>query len=280
MKFALGLLRAVLSVFGLGFFIYALANIDLSSIGSAVSLSPVLALPYAIAFILTAFGFALLAEQDQQTRYSFSWYLSLYAESWVARYAPGPSAIASKLAQLRDRSVSFSASAKAVSLDSIFIMLFTLLWGMALLADFLFREYLSKEINPGMLLQFSTIAIFLAAVWMSAKFGGAKATFLYATSRLVLTIGVYLSFMSLFPAINHLEAVGTYLFSILAGYVSFVVPGGIGVRESVFIGIYMSIGGSFTEATALAAAARLHTLVADAMIGFGLLISKIRKQKL
>lgn len=279
MKFTLRLLRVVLSVFGFGFFIYALANIDLASLGSALSLSPVLAIPYALAFMLTALGFAFLTNKSQQTKHSFSWYLSIYAESWMARYAPGPSAITSKLAQLGERGMRLSLSAKAVSLDSIFLMLFTLLWGMVLSADFLFREYFSTEINLGWLLQFSIIAIFLAALWLAVKFGGARATFFYAASRLILTIGVYLSFLSLFPAINHFQAVGIYLFSILAGYASLVVPGGIGVRESVFIAMYLSVDGTFTEATTLAATARLHTLVADAMIGLGLLISKMRNHR-
>ena len=275
--------RVALAIGGLLFFVFAIGTLDWSSMPkSPLLLAPVIPLLW-LSLWLNSSGFVRLigvedAAQKQVTH-------DVFVESWLVRYVPGPSSIASKSIALHRIKLPKSQIAKKVVLDSLLLLVQTLFIGAGLVV----LSGTTHEIEQGhwlfLILWGALFVTVFVSVWLLVtKLVSAETYSYYLASRFALAFGFASSFLLVSP-ITPMEAMflaGIYLFSAAVGYLALVIPGGIGLRESVFILSLVSLTSyGFEMATFLAVLGRAATLIADLAVLLFLGARKsVRKRKL
>jgi len=104
---------------------------------------------------------------------------------------------------------------------------------------------------------------------------------LYIISWILMGLSFRLFILTVSPeiVISYPFAAGTYIVSYVLGYLSFIAPGGLGVREAVMAGILQAVM-PFPSATLLALANRFWITVAEAFISLiALLTYRLNKKE-
>ena len=261
----LKLIRVSLSLAGLAFFAYAISLVEWSAMAPSILWLGLVVPVFWISLGFSVAGFIALARAENNNTKTASLFW-VYVDSWIARYAPGPSAIASKTASLASLSWDVGAALKLIAVDFMHNLILTslvaLILGTSLLQGCCGADIPSVYVTiliSGLVL---TSGIFAYSIIRGV---GRGAIYLFLGSRVFLAVAVALSFRATtsMPMSEVLPLTALYLGAVVIGYLALVVPGGIGVRESAFILGASWFGYSIETAAALAASARLATLLAD-----------------
>jgi len=272
--------RILLSIFGLAFFLYALAQIrwgDLAeSLVSMLLLIPVLWL----SLWLNANAFANLI--DLRATVSRAAMRLLFLEAWIARYVPGPSQLASKTVGLKNAGLNNKEVARQLFADLALTIGATACFGLAFaIAGSSFGLFLKPPLWHLSLLLLPLLTLSLIAVKRFLLVPNLAFSY-FLVSRFTYALGVCL-FVHEVTGLR-LDAIfaltGLYLLSVVVGHLAIVVPGGIGVREGFFILIlteFMSFG--LGSAAVIAAGIRASTLFSDSGVFLYLFLMNFRRRK-
>lgn len=258
-------MRTALSLVGLAFFAYAISMVEWGVMAPRTLWLWLIAPVFWISLGFSVAGFIALARADHNsTRPALLFWL--YVDSWIARYTPGPSAIASKFGSLASLSWDGKSALKLVAVDVMHNLVATSLIALALGTTLLQGCCGGSAPSVYMTLLTSSLVLISGILAYSRIKGvGQGPIYLFLGSRIFLAVAVALSFrVSTSMSMSQtLSLTALYVGAVVIGYLSLVVPGGIGVRESAFILGASWFGYPIEMTAALAASARVATLLAD-----------------
>lgn len=255
--------RFTLTVAALAFFFGALFSADWTAL-QTLELVQSFAIPILVASVVLS-GLAFWAIGSESGG-KIGPFILMQIESWIIRYLPGPSQVASKFVRLVEAGQSKSKAASITYQDVLTNVLSSALISGLMIVVFVLGAPKGTVPLLTALIIIVLVAVSVLITLFLKPFG--LALFFATFGRIVFIAGVWVALPESVKLEGNVWIVPyLYLASAVVGYLAVFVPGGLGVRETAFIALCTTFGVlDVASAAGLAALLRLVTLMTDATL--------------